>query len=362
MARPGNEGWPGSPGNEAVATSLSITGTTGNSLVVDATTLVVDAGGNHVIIGATAIRSALAPTLHLEGTQPGWTLWETDAPVNEKFWAFSVSGGDFIAQIVNDALDTGVNWIIANRTGNAIASVSFPTTSLGINTTAFGTSAARILALGNASVVMPTAGLANLVHLAGVDFAAGDARLEIQSELGTVIRIGNNAIRLGVAGTGTGSVVMSGVTSGVVTVTVAAAAGTWTMQLPAAVGAAGQQLTDAGGDGITSWAAAGSLREYKNIHGPADPQDALDRLLNTQAYHFNFKEGFGTRDYQTEYVGVLADEAPWAMHYGGSIVNPINTLGYMVLGFQATNRRILQLERALAAAGIPLPEMEKWNG
>ena len=58
----------------------------------------------------------------------------------------------------------------------------------------------------------------------------------------------------------------------------------------------------------------------------------------------------------------MANDAPWAMYYGGNTVNPVNTLGYMVLGFQATNRRIEQLERALAAAGIPLPKMEKWNG
>ena len=48
----------------------------------------------------------------------------------------------------------------------------------------------------------------------------------------------------------------------------------------------------------------------------------------------------GTGDFDTQYVGVMADEASWAMHYNGNVVNPVNTLGYMVLGIQATNKRI----------------------
>ena len=132
---------------------------------------------------------------------------------------------------------------------------------------------------------------------------------------------------------------------------------------PSAQGTAGQQLqTDGADPGVLSWAAAGSLREHKNILREANPQDALDQLLGVRAYHFHYKEGFGTRDYQTEYVGIMADEAPWAMHYGGAIVNPVNTLGYMVLGFQAVDRQLTslegyvkRLERALINAGIALP-------
>ena len=43
----------------------------------------------------------------------------------------------------------------------------------------------------------------------------------------------------------------------------------------------------------------------------------------------------------------MADEAPWAMHYKGSIVNPVNTLGYTVLSVQALNAKIEKLEQAL---------------
>lgn len=180
---------------------------------------------------------------------------------------------------------------------------------------------------------------------------------------GTILNVGNSgnnwtatgittlgSVAIGVAGSDQGTLTLAGLTSGVVTVAVGAAAGTWTMTLPAAVGAAGEQLTDAAGNGVTSWAAAGSLREYKQDIAPwLRPQDALDQMLGTQVYQFHYREGRGTLDTDTRYVGLMADEAPWAMHYGGGIVNPVNTLGYMVLGFQAQETRFSTVEDRLEA-------------
>ena len=63
------------------------------------------------------------------------------------------------------------------------------------------------------------------------------------------------ALTIGVAGTTGGSLVLSGETSGSVTVKTNAAAGSWSMTLPATAGTAGQVLsTD--GSGNTSWATA----------------------------------------------------------------------------------------------------------
>ena len=53
-------------------------------------------------------------------------------------------------------------------------------------------------------------------------------------------------------------------------------------------------------------------------------------------------------DSATEYVGLMADDAPWAMHYKGAIVNPVNTLGYTVLSIQALNDKIEKLEQELS--------------
>jgi hypothetical protein len=146
---------------------------------------------------------------------------------------------------------------------------------------------------------------------------------------------------LGLAGTSTGVLRLEGSTSGYTQVQPAAAAGSWTMTLPAAVGTAGQQLTDVNGDGITSWTAAGSLRILKDIDSMiTDPNIALNQLLETNIYNFHYKEGMGTGDSDTQYVGVMADESPWAMHYDGRVINPVNTLGYMVLGVRALNNKI----------------------
>ena len=157
----------------------------------------------------------------------------------------------------------------------------------------------------------------------------------------------NTKVSIGITGTTTGIIELDGATSGTVTMTVAAVAGTWTMTLPAAVGGAGEQLTDAAGNGITSWAAAASRRELKDIIGEASPQEALDAILNTKVYKFHYKEGCGTQDTETEYVGIMGDEAPWAMHYKGGIVNPVNSLGYSTLAIQALEARVRELEAQL---------------
>jgi hypothetical protein len=147
-------------------------------------------------------------------------------------------------------------------------------------------------------------------------------------------------LELGTAGTTLGTMKMNGNTSGTVTIQTAAAAGTWTWTLPTGVGTTGQQLTT-NGSGVTYWAAGSSTRDTKNIDGQiTDPGAALNQILTAKVYNFHYKPEKGTGDTDTQYVGVMADEAPWAMHYNNSIVNPVNTLGYMILGLQATNDKI----------------------
>ena len=110
----------------------------------------------------------------------------------------------------------------------------------------------------------------------------------------------------------------------------------------------GQQLTSGGDDTACDWTAASSLREHKDIGREADSGQALQAMLDSKAYHFRYKTKKGTGDSKTEYVGLMADDAPWAMHYKGTIVNPVNTLGYTVLAVQALNEKIERLEALLA--------------
>jgi len=114
----------------------------------------------------------------------------------------------------------------------------------------------------------------------------------------------------------------------------------------------GQQLTSGGDDTACDWTAASSLKEHKDIGEQASPEEALEAMLSTPAYHFRYKERKGTGDSSTEYVGVMADEAPWAMHYKGNIVNPVNTLGYTVLSVQALHAQIEKLDKRLELAGV----------
>jgi hypothetical protein len=153
-------------------------------------------------------------------------------------------------------------------------------------------------------------------------------------------------IQLGTAGSSTGTMNWQGATSGVVTVTVAAAAGVWTLTLPPDNGAAGEQL-QTNGSGVTTWEAAGSMRKFKDVGAALTPQYALDRILGTQAYRFHYKDkatvGYRistTGDLDTEYVGVMADEFPEVMHHGGRVFSPVSAFGYTVAAFQAQNEEI----------------------
>ncbi len=65
-------------------------------------------------------------------------------------------------------------------------------------------------------------------------------------------------LSLGLAGTTKGVISLAGNTSGKIIIQPAAAAGSYTLTLPTALGAAGSVLTDVAGNGVLSWAAAGS--------------------------------------------------------------------------------------------------------
>lgn len=123
------------------------------------------------------------------------------------------------------------------------------------------------------------------------------------------------------------------------------------------VGANGEQLTSGGAAAATSWTAAASLREFKNVERErTDAAAALRLLLDTPVYDFKYKRKdeskdriTTTGDVETIYTGVMADEAPWAMHHSGRILNPVNALGYTVLGFKALAAEVNDLRKQVMA-------------
>lgn len=155
-----------------------------------------------------------------------------------------------------------------------------------------------------------------------------------------------STLAMGIAGATTGKVTFAGATSGVLTLTPAAAAGTWTMTLPAAVGSAGQQLTDAAGDGVCTWAAA-SLGEWKNDLGILDPHEALAAVVKAPTHRFTYNANvmppgqWAPKDMMT---GIFAEEAPWAMHgqrdglKSGIAFSPVNAFGYARAAIEALHK------------------------
>jgi len=255
--------------------------------------------------------------------------------------------------------------------------IDIGTSSIGLNDLHFGsggvinfdggdvllTHTTDTLTLTGGVLALPSAGLtaAGNIDIGAVDFRSATLTADGLTSGRVVFATTNgqltddadflfsgSTLSVGLAATSTGIFNLSGATSGVVSVTVAATAGTWTMTLPAAVGGSGEQLTDAAGNGITSWSAASSLREHKDIFGKYESvREAFDTIVHTNVYKFKYRDGLGTGDSDTKYVGIMADEASWAMHFGGKIVNPVNTLGYMVLGFRSVDERIEQLEHEI---------------
>ena len=126
------------------------------------------------------------------------------------------------------------------------------------------------------------------------------------------------------------------------------------------VGTDGEQLTSGGAAAECDWAAAGSLRAFKKVLGIRDDAaDALKMIAETPVYDFKYRPKSeaapgeritNTGDVETVYTGIMADEAPWAMHHNGRILNPINTFGYTMLAIKALLARVEDLEGQLKVA------------
>jgi len=120
------------------------------------------------------------------------------------------------------------------------------------------------------------------------------------------------------------------------------------------VGADGEQLTSGGAAAVTDWASAASQREMKHVYDERqDADEVLAQMVNTRVYDFKYRSNeeaepgehiMSTGDVETIYTGIMADEAPWAMHHHGKILNPITTFGHTVLAMKALDARMEALE------------------
>jgi hypothetical protein len=119
-------------------------------------------------------------------------------------------------------------------------------------------------------------------------------------------------------------------------------------------GSAGEQLTSGGAGAVMTWAAAGSLAQFKEVHGILEPQAALDKMLSINAFEFNYKRPeadaprmTNTGDFDTTYAGVMGDEFQEVMHHNGRIFSPVSAFGYTVQAVKALEAKIARLEEEL---------------
>ncbi len=188
----------------------------------------------------------------------------------------------------------------------------------------------------------------NVIFVAMADNAVAST---VCAQLNKGQEIIDGTVTVGVAGTTVGELRLAGNTSGYVFLRAAAAAGTVGFVMPSTVGSNGEQLTTNGNAGTAtlSWAAAGSLPEFKTVTDESpNAATALETLKNARVRKFKYRDEEGaitTQDFDTEYIGVMGDEVPELMHHKGKIFNPVNAAGMQILGIQELLRRVEALEK-----------------
>lgn len=215
-------------------------------------------GLNLIAIGTTASPTAARTALT---TTTAGVLGIVIGNAGTTGTALVAYSGDTSCQF--DGSNTAGNWAIISTTvaGNChdsgtASSSAPPAGSVGLSTTT--NTGAGVYALGlNRSLPTFTGGGSGTVN------SGTSGQLGYYASTGTAISGNANAtisggdLTLGVAGATLGDLLLSGNTSGVVTIKPAAAAGTWSLTLPTTAGTANYFLqTD--GAGVTTWAAGGS--------------------------------------------------------------------------------------------------------
>lgn len=325
-----------------------------------------------VIIIGQAIE-AVDMAIHDGITEPTVCLLGTGAVATGPRWEFRkargtatsptvVTSADDIGQFDGYACVAAGEWVRSTQILFECTGTVATTRGPGVITFKTATDAApsvltTALTISAAQLVTAAAGLTvttGIVTVSGTTETTGAGTGIVQVAGGLAA---DKKLATGKAAGTTGALLFTGTTSGVVTLSVADAAGTWTMKLPAAVGAAGQQLTDSAGDGICAWAAA-SLGAWKHDLGILDPHEALDAVVKSPTHKFTYNPAVmpeGQWAPKEQMTGIFAEEAPWAMHgerdglRSGIAFSSVNAFGYARAAIQAIYEDLVETIKALPA-------------
>ena len=356
------------------ATSLTISGASDSAAQRDVIIQTNNAAGTGLVTRMTFGSNAASGSSSITSTErflapAGTGTGGTGLPT----YSFT---GDPNTGIWNPAADTlgfglnGFTYVQITTTGiqlnNALNIYTVAGQSLTLTGGATGAGQAALLTLYAADHA--NAGLA-ILSTPNAASSANVTRMQISGNLTTAVVTWNasthigfvatNSIALGVAGSALGTLNINGNTSGTVSVTVAAAAGTWTLTLPPDDGDAGEQL-QTNGSGVTTWEIAASSRAVKLIHGLLEPEVALRRILEMPVYryHYDPEAKHVGGDYETEFYNGVAEEAPWMMQHKGRGFSPINAFGHSVAAFQALYQEIAELKQGVAGLKASISPVE----
>jgi hypothetical protein len=294
--------------------------------------LIISDGAGAVIGNSTQLTvNALIPELQVQGDTVG-----VDGAALIALYSSTAGNGPELILARSKSATLGTNTIVANN--DSLGRILFVGAD---GSTGFDPAAAiqaEVAGTPGAATDMP----GRLLFQTSPDGSQTPAtRMTVLSGATTVAQA-----QLGTAGTSTGSLLLAGATSGVVTFGAQAVAGTWTMQLPAANGACGTQLTE-NGAGVTTWAAA-SLGAWKHDLGVVDPCNALSRVKSAPVHRFTYDRSKVPSQYwapEYEMTGVFAEEAPWAMQgTERTFFSPLNAFGTLAAAVQALAAKVEALE------------------
>jgi hypothetical protein len=194
--------------------------------------------------------------------------------ISQAAWGFIGVGVQVVAATYTDS-STGVSGTATNAAFHTFAQPTLAATSATVTTTN-----ATTVYIANA----PTAGTNQTITNAfalwvGAGLVRFDAGLRVTGAI-----TGTTSLTLGASGGTTGSLLLSGTTSGTVTITPQAAAGTYNFNLPTTAGTTGQVLTSAAGGGTPmTWTDPGSLFPWTNVSGTSQTAAAGNGYIANNA-------------------------------------------------------------------------------